>query len=196
VLAKNSSTNYDTGWVPPSAGHTIQDEGIALTQRAGLNFVGAGVTATDDSANSRTLVTIPGQPAIPRGRGTLTGSAGASASTTPTLGGTTVGNGMTVSGNGLKVPIAGYYRMVAQATINPPTGVGYIQMQFQVNGTPTGAIGTGTADIRSGASYVTATANEQLLLNANDVVATYLTNGSSQSVTINGGVFTLEYIGQ
>ena len=38
----------------------IQDEGVALTQRATLNFAGAGVTATDDSANSRTLITIPG----------------------------------------------------------------------------------------------------------------------------------------
>ena len=39
--------------------HLIQDEGVALTQRATINFVGAGVTATDDAANTRTLVTIP-----------------------------------------------------------------------------------------------------------------------------------------
>lgn len=37
----------------------IQDEGTSLTQRTTLNFVGAGVTATDDAANSRTVVTIP-----------------------------------------------------------------------------------------------------------------------------------------
>lgn len=42
----------------PGSGHTIQDEGTALTARAGLNFIGAAVAATDDSANSRTNVTI------------------------------------------------------------------------------------------------------------------------------------------
>ena len=44
---------------PPGAG-TIQDEGVARPQRSIVNFVGAGVTATDDSANSRTVITIPG----------------------------------------------------------------------------------------------------------------------------------------
>lgn len=39
---------------------TVQDEGAALTARTILDFVGTGVTATDDAANSRTLVTIPG----------------------------------------------------------------------------------------------------------------------------------------
>lgn len=41
-------------------GHTIQDEGTPLTARANLNFVGAGVTATDDAGNNATVVTIPG----------------------------------------------------------------------------------------------------------------------------------------
>lgn len=41
-------------------GHVIQDEGAPLTNRANLNFAGAGVTATDDSGNNATLVTIPG----------------------------------------------------------------------------------------------------------------------------------------
>lgn len=41
-------------------GHSILDETTALTQRAGLAFQGAGVTATDDSANNRTVVSIPG----------------------------------------------------------------------------------------------------------------------------------------
>lgn len=39
---------------------TVQDEGAALTVRSILNFVGAGVTVTDDPGNARTLVTIPG----------------------------------------------------------------------------------------------------------------------------------------
>ncbi len=54
-----------TGKVPaaqlPAAsggGHTIEDEGVALTQRTSLNFTGAGVTATD--TGGKTVVTIPG----------------------------------------------------------------------------------------------------------------------------------------
>jgi hypothetical protein len=38
----------------------VEDEGTPLTQRSYLNFVGVGVTATDDSTNNRTTVTIPG----------------------------------------------------------------------------------------------------------------------------------------
>ena len=60
------ATNFlrgDGSWQVPaagSAGHVIQDEGTPLTQRAALNFVGSGVTVTDDSANNRSLVTIAG----------------------------------------------------------------------------------------------------------------------------------------
>jgi hypothetical protein len=50
----------DTLEASGGGGHVIQDEGSALTQRAALNFLGSGVTATDDSANNRTNVTIPG----------------------------------------------------------------------------------------------------------------------------------------
>lgn len=64
--AKNISFNGatvtvlgDTAFVSTTGGgHTIQDEGVSLTQRTNLNFVGAGVTATDDSANDATKVTI------------------------------------------------------------------------------------------------------------------------------------------
>lgn len=47
--------------VAPEAdiGHEIQDEGTLLPDRAGLDFVGSGVTAADDAANNRTVVTIP-----------------------------------------------------------------------------------------------------------------------------------------
>jgi hypothetical protein len=49
-------------WPPTGGGggHTIQDEGSALTARTGLNFVGSSVTAADDAANNRTNVTITG----------------------------------------------------------------------------------------------------------------------------------------
>ena len=45
-----------TGNVTP--GHIIEEEGVSLTQRAKLNFVGAGVTATDDAGDNATVVTI------------------------------------------------------------------------------------------------------------------------------------------
>lgn len=41
-----------------SGGHIIEDEGVAQTQRAVLNFVGTGVTVTD--GGTKTIVTIPG----------------------------------------------------------------------------------------------------------------------------------------
>lgn len=41
--------------------HNIQDEGISLTDRANLNFVGSGVAVTDDAGNNASVVTIAGQ---------------------------------------------------------------------------------------------------------------------------------------
>ena len=43
-----------------SAGHIIQEEGVSLAARAKLNFIGAGVTATDNPGDGSTDVTIPG----------------------------------------------------------------------------------------------------------------------------------------
>jgi uncharacterized protein DUF4082 len=60
------------GVAQTSPGHAIQDEGTALTTRSALNFVGAGVTATDDSANARTVVTIGGSTAPSRQTATIT----------------------------------------------------------------------------------------------------------------------------
>lgn len=51
-----------TKWVngaPTSPDYAVvQDEGTALTARTTLNFVGPGVTASDDSTNARTLVNV------------------------------------------------------------------------------------------------------------------------------------------
>ena len=48
-----------TAWIDPSI--TIDDEGILVSSvRNTLNFVGAGVTATDDATNNRVNVTVPG----------------------------------------------------------------------------------------------------------------------------------------
>lgn len=49
-----------TGGGGAGGGHTIQDEGTPLAQRTNLNFVGDGVTVTDDAGNNATVVTIPG----------------------------------------------------------------------------------------------------------------------------------------
>jgi hypothetical protein len=38
----------------------VLDEGTALTRRSKIDFVGAGVTATDDAANDKTVITVPG----------------------------------------------------------------------------------------------------------------------------------------
>jgi len=47
--------------VPSAApGHVIYEETTQLAQRTKLSFVGAGVTASDDPGNDRTIVTIPG----------------------------------------------------------------------------------------------------------------------------------------
>jgi hypothetical protein len=39
---------------------TVQDEGIEFPARPTLNFVGAGVSATDDPTNNRVVVSVPG----------------------------------------------------------------------------------------------------------------------------------------
>lgn len=56
ITTANVTVNISGGGLP----HTIQDEGVSETQRANLNFVGAGVTVTDDSVNNATVVTISG----------------------------------------------------------------------------------------------------------------------------------------
>ena len=56
----NASATVTVYIMNAQIGSTVQDEGTPLVYRDRMNFVGAGVTATDDSANSRTLITIPG----------------------------------------------------------------------------------------------------------------------------------------
>lgn len=50
-------------------GHVIQDEGVSLTQRTKLNFIGAGVVATDNAGADSTDITIPGGGSTPTGTG-------------------------------------------------------------------------------------------------------------------------------
>lgn len=53
--------------------HVIQDEGVSLAARTNLNFVGAGVVASDDAGNDQTDVTISGAPTGAAG-GVLSGT--------------------------------------------------------------------------------------------------------------------------
>lgn len=58
-LATQVQAFIDTIYPSSTGGYaTVEDEGVALTQRTTMNFVGAGVTATD--AGGKTVVTIPG----------------------------------------------------------------------------------------------------------------------------------------
>lgn len=58
-ISGNVSANIPD-YASGGAGHVIADEGNSLAARITLNFVGAGVTVTDDSVNNRTVVNIPG----------------------------------------------------------------------------------------------------------------------------------------
>lgn len=55
-ISKNAILKLIEDNASGSGGHTIEDEGTALTQRSTLNFVGSGVTVTDDGA--KTVVTV------------------------------------------------------------------------------------------------------------------------------------------
>lgn len=61
-IGTNLSYDAVTNTLNASAGaggySEVQEEGSALTARTKINFVGAGLTATDDAANSRTNVTV------------------------------------------------------------------------------------------------------------------------------------------
>lgn len=60
--------NRDTlAWAPlgggssgGGSGHALQDEGTLLPTRGSIDFVGGGVTATDDAANNKTIVNVTG----------------------------------------------------------------------------------------------------------------------------------------
>lgn len=46
--------------VTPPGGHIVDEESVALPPRPILNFIGVGVTASDDPVGNKTDVTIPG----------------------------------------------------------------------------------------------------------------------------------------
>ena len=52
----NNFTTLDTVTGHPA--HVLQDEGVSLPARSKLNFLGTGITATDNAGNDATDVTI------------------------------------------------------------------------------------------------------------------------------------------
>lgn len=78
VLLNNGSGTLSWSAVSAVAYVQVQEEGVNLTQRGTINFIGAAITAADDAGNSRTNVTLSQSPAsasvVGTGR-TLTGTA-------------------------------------------------------------------------------------------------------------------------
>lgn len=59
VLVADSAQTSGVRWAASTGGYsTIEEEGVALTQRAILNFIGASATATDNAIDTRTDVTF------------------------------------------------------------------------------------------------------------------------------------------
>ena len=58
VLTFDAASDQYVSSAGGSGGHTIQEEGAPLTARTNLNFIGAGVTATDNAGTNATDVTI------------------------------------------------------------------------------------------------------------------------------------------
>ena len=89
--------------VTAQAYDTVQNEGSNLTQRSTIDFVGAGVTASDDG--SKTVVTIPGIPTT-NSYGLFSQTANSTTITATTDEGTLIDGGvgtLTVPANGFSV---------------------------------------------------------------------------------------------
>lgn len=160
----------------PMGGHIIADEGIKLPTQPVLNFIGAGVTATDNPTDGTTDVTIPGggggggSPTYPA---YLSGYAADITVATMFSGYLALGHvhrsGVSISPDGKTVSIdtSGTYEVLAiglaqidgPATI-PGTGLDTLSMMLEVNGVGGSAGGyTETiamlpSDIISGRSWV------------------------------------------
>ena len=60
AFSKAQPSYADISGTPALEYQTVQDEGAALTQRASINFSGAGVSCADDAGNAATKCTVPG----------------------------------------------------------------------------------------------------------------------------------------
>lgn len=50
--------------IQPAAGHVLEDEGVLLSNRPGLSFVGDAVTVSDDPGNERSVVAVHAAPVL------------------------------------------------------------------------------------------------------------------------------------
>ncbi len=114
-----------------SGGHTIQDEGTPLTARANLNFVGSGVTATDDAGNNATIVTIPSTP--------ITGKANVALDNLASVAINTDLIGAVAGGMGIRGGSAANDYLILEGTTNATRTTSYVILQ--PNG---GNVGIGT----------------------------------------------------
>lgn len=127
-----------------TGGHVIKDEGVTLPKQPNLNFVGAGVTATDDPVNSATKVTIPsGGTALAYGAATVYPDPSIPANFSGLLTWTQIHtSGVTISGTNITIATAGTYEIHAAGGgyLQGPAagGSGYanpqLEMQLNING--------------------------------------------------------------
>jgi hypothetical protein len=171
-----------------AGGHTIQDEGAALPARTSLNFTGAGVTATDDSANGRTNVTVA-PPATMAAR--MYRSAAFTSSTTTSkipLDGTSFdSSGMAQLSNGRIVcPVAGYYQVdaaVSWANITAVTRcIGFIYK----NGVSVNQL---EGDSPGGSTYPSVSIGDVIQCNAGDYLELWCYSGASIGLQTGASVY-------
>ena len=144
----------------------VQDEGVALPVQSTLNFVGAGVTATNDAGGSRTTVTITGG-----GAGSVTSvftRTGAVVAATGDYTAAQVTNAVSTLGS---YADPAWITSLAYAKITGAPTIGSIQTPWLqninaagFNLTGTGSVGIGTSTVSSGKLTVEAAANRVLIV--------------------------------
>ncbi len=114
IYAKSDGNFYqkddagtETSLATTGSAHVIEEETTPLTQRANLSFQGAGVVATDDAGNNRTVVTIAGGSGGELDYAQITSSHSVTATTDATA--TTVVSSSAIAYNGSTVVIIEFY---------------------------------------------------------------------------------------
>src|SRR4051812_20357170 len=121
-----------------TGGHVIKDEGVTLPKQPNLNFVGAGVTATDDPVNSATKVTIPGGgTALAYGAATVYPDPSIAANFSGLLTWTEIhSSGITISGTNITIATTGTYEILAAGGgyLSGPATNPQLEMMLLING--------------------------------------------------------------
>ena len=174
-------------WTTAPAKHIIAEEGGALTARDTLDFVGAGVTVTDDAGNNKTIVTVAGGGHAIQDEGSAT---------TARANLNFVGQGVTVTDDSLNdttivtVPGSGLIPVYSDsASVNATAGNVYL-----LNGTTTLNLPTGTNGDRVGvADYGNTFTNAPLVIVRSGTDTITGDGLTSYSLTNNGGCLTLAF---